>query len=171
MSETRERILATVESDPGIHFRGLVRSLDLAHGQVQYHVRELRGSDAVVAEDHRGRTHYYLPTYDPWERRAIAVLRRETARDVVTDLLERDERRPAAVADSVGVARSTLEWHLEALAGAGLVEKRRDAGNRVTLVVTRPAETAELLARVAPSLAGRLVDRFERLFDALVEDT
>lgn len=170
VSETRDRILDAVEADPGIHFRGLARTLDLAPGQVQYHVRELRGSEAVVAEDHRGRTHYYPPTYDPWERRAIAVLRRETARDVVAHLLERGERPPAAVADSVGVARSTLEWHLETLLDAGLVEKRRDDGNRVTLVLTRPTETAELLARVAPSLAGRLVDRFERLFDALVED-
>lgn len=170
MSETRERILRTVEADPGIHFRGLTRSLDLAPGQVQYHVRELRGSDAVVAEDHRGRTHYYPPTYDLWERRAIAVLRRETARDVVAVLLERGQGRPAAVADSVGVARSTLEWHLETLVEADIVEKRRDDGNRVTLVLTRPAETGALLARVAPSLAGRLVDRFERLFDAFVED-
>jgi len=170
VSETRERILAAIEADPGIHFRGLARSLDLAPGQVQYHVRELLGADAVVAEDHRGRTHYYLPTYAPWERRAIAVLRRETARDVVATLLERDERRPADVADSVGVARSTLEWHLDTLVEADLVEKRRDDGGRVTLVLTRPAETGELLARVAPSLAGRLVDRFERLFDALVED-
>jgi len=169
VSETRERILDAVEADPGIHFREVARSLDLAPGQVQYHVRKLRGSDALVAEDHRGRTHYYPPTYDPAERRAIAALRRETARDVVADLLERDERRPAEVAESVGVARSTLEWHLDALVAADLVEKRRD-GNRVTLALTRPGETAELMATVAPSLAVRLVDRFERLFDALAED-
>lgn len=170
MSETRQRVREAVEDDPGIHFRGLVRSLSLAPGQVQHHVRRLRRSDAVVAEDYRGRTHYYPPAMDAWERQAVAVLRRETARDVVAHLLERGASDPSEVTASVGVARSTLEWHLDALVDAGVVEKRRDDGNRVTLVAVRPAETAELLAAVAPSLAGRLVDRFERLFDALVED-
>jgi predicted transcriptional regulator len=170
VSETRARILAAVEDDPGIHFRGLARALDVAPGQVQYHLRELRRTDAVVPEAHRGRTHYYPPTYDPWERRAIAVLRRETARDVVAYLLEHGPSAPASVTSGVGVARSTLEWHLETLVEADLVEKRRGDGNRVTLVTGRPEETAALLATVAPSLAGRLVDRFERLVDALVED-
>jgi len=155
VSETRERILATVESDPGIHFRGLVRSLDLAHGQVQYHVRELRGSDAVVAEDHRGRTHYYLPAYDPWERRAIAVLRRETARDVVTDLLERDERRPAG---RRRLGRRGSEYPGVAPRSPRRGRPRREAPRRREPRDTRgdPARgDGELLARVAPSLAGR----------------
>ena len=170
VSETRERIRTAVEDDPGIHFRGLTRALDVAPGQVQYHLRRLQRSDAVVAEDHRGRTHYYSPTFDPWERKAIAVLRRETARDVVAHVLEHGESDPVDVTESIGVARSTLEWHLDTLVEADLVEKRRTEGNRVTLTASRPEETVELLATVAPSLAGRLVDRFERLVDALVED-
>lgn len=170
MSETRERILHAVERKPGIHFREIARSLDIAPGQVQYHVKRLRRSDAVVAEDHRGRTHYYSPATDAWERRAIAVLRRETARDVAAHLLEHGDCDPADVASSVGVARSTLEWHLDTLVEAGLVEKRDVDGNRVVLVATRPGETAELLATVDPTLAGRLVDRFERLVDGFVED-
>lgn len=170
MSETRERIRSAIAADPGIHFRALGRSLGLPPGQIQHHVRRLRRSDAVVEEAHGGRTHYYPPTFDAWERRAIAALRRETARDVVVHLLEHGDSRPAAVAESVGVARSTLEWHLETLVEAGVVEKRRGDGNRVTLVPVRSEEAARLLATVAPSLAGRLVDRFERLVDALVED-
>ena len=170
MSETRDRIRDAVEDDPGVHFRELVRSLDLAQGQVQHHVRRLQRSDALVTEDYRGRTHYYPPAFDARERRAIAALRRETARDVVTFLLAQGESAPATVVESVGVARSTLEWHLEALVAAGLVEKRRGDGNRVTLAPTDPDEAARLLATVDPSLARRLVDRFERLVDALVED-
>ncbi len=170
MSETRDRIRDAVAADPGIHFRGLVRSLDVAPGQVQHHVRRLRRSDALLTEDFRGRTHYYPPAFDARERRAIAVLRRETARDVVAFLLAHGESDPATVVESVGVARSTLEWHLDALVDADLVEKREGAGNRVVLAPADPDEAARLLATVDPSLARRLVDRFERLVDALVED-
>lgn len=170
MSETRDRIRTEVEAEPGIHFRGLVRALDITPGQVQHHVRRLRKIDAVVAEDHRGRTHYYPPAVDDWDRRAIAVLRRETARDVVAYLLEHGESSPGTVVDAMGIARSTLEWHLETLTETGIVEKRRVDGNRIMLVPVHPEETAELLATVDPSLAERLVDRFERLVDGLVED-
>lgn len=170
MSDTRERVRAAIESDPGVHFRGLVRELDLAPGQVQHHVRRLRRADDVVATDHRGRTHYFTPAYDERERAAIAALRRETARDVVAHLLERGESDPSDVADAVGVARSTLAWHVDALVDADVVEKRRVDGNRVRLTLVDPEATARLLATVDPSLVERLVDRFERLVDGLLEE-
>lgn len=37
MSETRLRILQYVLANPGVHFRGIVRGLDLNVGVVQYH--------------------------------------------------------------------------------------------------------------------------------------
>lgn len=87
MTETRATIADAVRAHPGIHFNELVRTLDLANGQVQYHLGRLRDEGSVVAERLYGRTHYYPPGYDEWERRALALLRRETAGDVVAYLL------------------------------------------------------------------------------------
>ena len=166
MSETRRAIRRRIERDPGIHFRALTRGLELATGQVQYHLARL---DDVVAEPVNGRTHYYPPGYDAWERTALAMLRRETARDVVVTLYEADDARPDAVADRVDIARSTLEHHLDGLVAGDIARKRRD-GNRVTLSLVRPEETVALLGMVEPSLAERLTDRFERLVDSLLEE-
>ena len=168
-TDTRERIAAHVAAHPGVHFSELVRALDLAPGQVQYHLRRLRG-DRVVAADYYGQTHYYPPDTDRFERHAIAVLRRETACDVVVTLLRRGPSAPAAVADELDVARSTLEWHLDRLTDLGIVAKRRDERGRVTLVLERPAETAALVDVVDPSLPDRLVDRFARLVDRLLAE-
>jgi predicted transcriptional regulator len=164
----RERIRRHVAAHPGVHFSALVRALGLAPGQVQHHVRHLVRADAVVEEPLYGRTHYYEPAYDPWERGAIAVLRRETARDVLVLLLTDGPAGPATVADDLDLARSTVEWHLGHLEEQGLVRKERDARGRVTLVVERPAETTRLLRLVEPSAPDRLVDRFARLFDGFL---
>ncbi|MFB6172500.1 MAG: winged helix-turn-helix transcriptional regulator [Haloarculaceae archaeon] len=169
MSETRRLIADRVCADPGIHFSALVRDLDLAPGQVQYHVRRLSDAGDAVEERYYGQTHYYPPGYDEWDQRALALLRRETAADVVQALADAGPARPAAVADEVGVARSTLEWHLDRLVDAGLVQKRRDDRGRVTLALAQPDETARLLAAATPTPVGRLVDRFTRLVDALLE--
>lgn len=165
MSETRARIRRHIEREPGIHFRALTRGLELATGQVQYHLARL---DDITEERVNGRTHYYPPGYDDWERGALAMLRRETARDVVAVLYDAGEARPDAVAERVGIARSTLEHHLDGLVAGDIVRKQREA-NRVTLSLARPEETVALLGTVEPSLAERLTDRFERLVDGLLE--
>lgn len=168
MSETRNQIARQVRRTPGIHFNELTRELDLAPGQVQYHLKKLEYADDVVEESLYGRTHYYTPDYGTWERGALAVLRRETARDILVYLMTNGPSGPNAVADGVHIARSTLEWHLNHLVEQELVEKKRDARNRVTLVLSHPEETARMLRLVEPSIADRLVDRFTRLVDGLL---
>lgn len=170
MSEVRRRIAARIRDSPGVHFNRLVRTLDLAPGQVQHHVRRLGDDGEIVDETWYGRRHYYPPTYDASERQALAVLRRETARDVFLELVEGGPARPDAVADAVGIARSTLEWHLDRLCAADLVRKDRDERNHVTLAASRPEAGLQLLAAIEPSLSDRLVDRFTRLVDSLLEE-
>ncbi|WP_436925557.1 winged helix-turn-helix transcriptional regulator [Halosimplex amylolyticum] len=166
-NETRARIAAHVSENPGVYFSELARQLDLAPGQVQYHMRRL---DDVVSADLYGRTHYYPPDCGDFERRALAALTRETAADVVVTLLGQGPSAPGDVAEEIDVARSTLEWHLDRLTDLGIVAKRRDERGRVTLVLERPEETARLLRTVEPSLPDRLVDRFTRLVDRLLAE-
>ncbi len=170
MTHQRERIREYIATNPGQHFNGLARALDLAPGQVQYHLKKLRRQDRIVQERLYGRTHYYAPEYDAWERGAIALLRRETARDILIYLLDEGPSAPGAVAETLDVARSTLEWHLGHLTAQDLVEKRRDRHNHVTLVVSEPEKTVALLDEITPSLSDQMVDRFARLVDNLLPE-
>ncbi|WP_459193679.1 winged helix-turn-helix transcriptional regulator [Halosimplex sp. J119] len=167
-TDTRERIASHVAENPGVYFSELVRQLDLAPGQVQYHLRRL--GDRVVSADLYGRTHYYPPECEDFERRALATLRRETAADLVAVLLRRGPTAPGTVAEEIDVARSTLEWHLDRLTDLEIVAKRRDDRGRVTLVLEAPAETARHLRTVDPSLSSRMVDRFATLLDRLLAE-
>ncbi|WP_115865026.1 winged helix-turn-helix transcriptional regulator [Halorussus litoreus] len=168
MNETRRAIADHVGDNPGVHFNAVVRGLDLAPGQVQYHLKLLRREGSVVSEKIRGKTHLYPPAYDDWERAALAMFRRETARDLLAYLLDAGTATPSELADELGVARSTVEWHLDELVERDLVDKRRE-GNRVALELARPEATADLLAEITPSLPERMVDRFTKLVDGLVE--
>ena len=167
MTDTRTQIGGAIREQPGIHFNELVRSLDLAPGQVQYHTKQLQEAGRILSEPFCGRRHYYPPNFDRWERRALALLRRETTGDIVAYLLQNGPTHPGMVAADLEIARSTLEWHLDRLVAHGIVEKRRENA-RVTLVVASPNKTVQLLQSADPTLRKRLVGRFERLIDRLL---
>lgn len=166
---TRERLLAHVHEHPGVHVSALGRQLDLAPGQVQYHLRRLRKRDAVVADERYGRTHYFPPGYDDRERRTLALARRETARGILFALLEREEATAGTLTDELGIARSTLSYHADRLVEADLVEQSKDERGRVRFSLVEREETLRLLGTIRPSLPERLVDRFTRLVDDLLE--
>ena len=170
MSDVRRAVHQHIESHPGVHFNELARNLDIATGQAQYHLRRLRDGDDLETEQVRGRTHYFTGGFDPWERRTIALLRRETVRSIIVYALDVEEPSAGELADELDVARSTVSWHVETLVDADVAEKCYDSRGRCHIRLTRPGETKRLLDEVSPSLPDRLVDRFTRLVDASLSD-
>jgi predicted transcriptional regulator len=167
MSDTRDQIRRCVHDIPGIHFSRVSRELDLATGQVQYHLYRLIRADKIVSEEISGQTHYFAPDFDPWERHAIAFLQRETPREIIVRLHANGPTRPKTLASDLDLARSTIAWHVSNLVEHGIVEKS-DA-TPMTLSLTRTKRTAALLDAVSPSLPDRVVDRFVRTVDQLLE--
>ena len=168
MTDTRSRVRSHVETNPGVHFNAVSRNLDIATGQTQYHLRRLLRKDALHSAEICGRTHYFPDGYSTQERAAIALLRRETTRELVMLLLERGETTPGTLADELEIARSTVEWHLSNLLEYDLVKKEYD-GRTVSVRPTRPELLRETLIEIDPSLPDRLVGRFSRLVDSLLE--
>ncbi|MFC6614211.1 winged helix-turn-helix transcriptional regulator [Halopenitus salinus] len=166
MSDTRDRIRRHVHATPGVHFRRIGRELDLATGQVQYHLRRLTREGSIVEEPVGGKTHYFDPSFDPWERRAIAFLRRETARGIIVRLAADGPKRPGALANELDLAESTISWHLSTLEEHDVID--RSATSPMTASLARPERTAELLDVVSPSLPDRIVDRFVRTLDDIL---
>lgn len=171
MSDTRSRIRNCISQEPGIHFNEITRELDIATGQTQYHLRKLVRAGRLEEESIAGRTHYYLPTFSPWERRTIALLRRESTREIVLFLLRNDPVAPADIAEQLDLARSTVEWHLSRLIKNDIVRKDPAETNPSRNVVRlREKQTVyRLLREIEPNLLDRVVDRFSRLTDELLE--
>jgi predicted transcriptional regulator len=170
MNETRTSVLERIATKPGVHFSQLVRDLDVAPGQAQYHLKRLHQDEQITTRQLYGQTHYYPPSYTDRQQRIIALLRRETSRDIVTHLVTHGAASPKTVSTELDIARSTLEWHLDRLTEQGVVEKRYDERNRVTLEVSDNEAVIPLLTTVDATLSERLVDRFERLVDHLLDD-
>ena len=167
MSEVRDRIEDTIHAAPGIHFNAIVRKLDLGPGQVQHHSRRLESMDSIISEHFWGRTHYFPSGVDVADRRAIAVVRRETAHAILCRLLEDEPMSPSDLVEDLSIARSTLEYHLDRLESVDLVTKQA-SNNRVQLTVADRKRAIQLSTIVDPNVIDQLTDRFERLLDDIV---
>ena len=168
MSTTRSRVRRHVEETPGVYFNQLKRDLDLATGQVQYHLRRLVADEELAVERVGGRAHYFEPTFDAWERRTVAYLRRETAREIILRIHAAGAVQPETIADELEIARSTVSWHISNLTDADILVRSQQ--RPMTLRLAHPDRTAALVEMVSPSLPDRLVDRFLRTVDSLLSD-
>lgn len=166
MSDVRGEVHQHIETHPGVHFNELVRRLDIATGQAQYHIDRLTDAGKLTSEKLRGRTHYFANGYETWEQRTIALLRRETARNIIIYTLEEGDVSATELTEEFDIARSTVSWHVSTLVDAGIAEKHYDARGRAHVSIARPEDTRVLLGEVSPSLPDKLVDRFTRLVDA-----
>ena len=151
-NETREAIRGYVAATPGVHFSKLRDDLHLGTGETQHHLRRLeRGG---IVESHKEADYRrYVPAgrFSDRERRTLGVLRRTTPRRVAIALLRDPTATGAALAERLGVSRSTISAAASTLAEAGMLD-RTDGYELV-----QPETTLTLLVRYADSFGDETV--------------
>lgn len=154
---------------PGIHVRGLERHVHASAPLVQYHLRRLVEEGFVEAHEQGGYTRYY-PTDKARQLRVtdrdlplVGLLREEVPLHVVLILLDHGPQTHAQLVERLGMAKSTVSYHLAKLAEAGIVE--RDPGTAKVRLADRDRIHALLLAyRPTPDLLGAFADLWGDLY-------
>lgn len=120
---SRARIMTIVRAEPGIHFRRLMRRSDLTNGALDHHLHQLVSGGRLRIVRGAGRSRYYPKGVSPGQVPAIA--HNPGAQAVLQVLAGRPGLSASDVARSVGITRSTANYHVRRLADAGLI---RDGG-------------------------------------------
>lgn len=149
-SETREAIAGYVTATPGAHFSKLRDDLKLGTGEAQYHLRRLVDAGAVsVHRDGDYKRFYPAGRFSGFEQVALGYLRRETARGLLVELLQRPGATGAELATALDVSRATVSRYATELDAAGLLS-REDGYS-----VEEPETLITLLLRYADSFDAR----------------
>lgn len=126
---SRERILALVEAQPGLHLRELPRRLGLSLRSVRYHLETMAREDSVSS--HRsGRFERWFAAgvFSEEDRSLISALRVRGQRTILTSLLGNGSMRFASLQRATGLSSATLARDLERLMAERLVEVGADRG-------------------------------------------
>lgn len=127
-NETRKAIYDEVCREPGLGVKELAETADVSYSTASYHLERLEEADMVVSSK-RGKKLCYFQnggTYTEDERELLKVLRNEEAMRVFMDIHEHPGTYRTRIADRLDVSTTTVNWHLDGLVEAGLVDENRD---------------------------------------------
>lgn len=162
MRNSRERILALVASQPGIHLREMPRRLGLSLRSVRYHVDVLADEELITA--HRsGRFERFFSAghFSAEDRALISALRVRGQRAILSCLSHRGPARFSSLGDATGLSSATLARDLGRLSAERLVELGPDRVYRLC----DPGATAMRLALYRQRFPELLADAAVEIFD------
>ncbi len=135
---TRGQVYAAIKRGPGGHVRALSRSLGLALGTVEHHVRQLEKHGMVFAhQDGRRRTLYASEDISARDAVILHAVTKPLWADILRSLRDAPEIGVAALARRLGVPPSSLSHHLGRLHQQGLVARHKVGRESIYLLTNR----------------------------------
>jgi predicted transcriptional regulator len=164
--EVRRRVYHAVMAYPGVHVRGVEQQLGISAALASYHLHALEKAGWLRSYEMEGYVRWFpgprsrATRLSLRERRILALLREQAALQATLVLLERGEATHGELVDALGLAKSTVSYHLEKMERAGLVRRRGDA-----IALADPDLAEGLLLRFEPT--PDLLARFRKLWEDL----
>jgi predicted transcriptional regulator len=123
---TRLGIYNFVNSNPGVHFRGICDRLGLSVGVVQYHLSVLERAGLITAyTDGQNKRYFEHNAFSKADMKLISLMRHETTAKILTTLAQNTSVLHKDIARSLGVSSQALSWQMNQLKKAGLISAEK----------------------------------------------
>jgi DNA-binding transcriptional ArsR family regulator len=167
--EVRQRVHEAVTRYPGLHLRGLERQVGVSAPLVQYHVRRLIEAGFIESREKGGYVRFYATPkaksarLKPEDQALVGLLREEVPLHIALLLLDEGDLTHGALVERLGIAKSTVSYHLAKLAQAEVVVRGEGAAIRLA---DRERVYRMLLAHEpTPDLIDAFADLWGALYD------
>src|SRR2546425_10998989 len=113
---SRERVLALVAAQPGLHLRELPRRLGLSLRSVRYHLETLAENDLVTSHrSGRFARWFAAGVFSTEDQILISALRVRGQRSILSELVQQGPMRFASLERVTGLSSATLVQYLNRL--------------------------------------------------------
>jgi predicted transcriptional regulator len=158
--ETRRELYELITKFPGLHFREILRRLDISSGNLNYQLNYMMKHDMIVSiADGNLKRYYIIGKVKGKEKRILACLRNETARGLVLYLLLNPDSQFNELAQKFDLAPSKLAYHLKKLVERDIIIKKKEG--RITIYRAKDENAiANVLITFRPSFLDSVVESF-----------
>jgi len=114
--EYQRRIFTFIQSNPGLHLRGIERGLDINMGTLRHHLRFLEKSQLITSTtDGNLKTYYIKGTLGPQDREISSLLQQKRFRDIILTIVLHPEITPSSLSKQLELKSSTLSKYMKVL--------------------------------------------------------
>lgn len=131
-NETRRRIFEYVRQRPGQSIAEIATTIGVSHSTASYHLERLREFNLLAATPDGNKMRFFINggVFTEEERRILAALSNSETRRVLATILANPGSYRAELTTLLRVSSPTVNWHLQRLLHAGLVNEEPRGRNR-----------------------------------------
>ena len=163
--DTKTMLLRSIEENPGIRYRELLRMTGLANGVLTYHLAAFEKTDVVKVDRQARITRYYPASVSDNESAILKFVRHDPVRQIVLYILDHDLCTFNEIVSYTRKAPSTVSSHLKRLKEAGIVSIRY--GEYQLYRLAEKDRVAEVLSKYRASFADKIVDNYAEMVEEL----
>ena len=160
------QLLDTIEDNPGIQFRQIMRKSGMKNGVLSHYLGKLEKNGLVKVEREPRQTRYYPPKITEEESKVIKTLRRQTPRDLLLALVENDGQEFGELVKAVSKSPSTVSLNLSQIVADKLVEIKIENLRKKYYLKTRDIIN-RLIEDYRPGIMENPISGFEDVFNSL----
>ncbi len=169
MIKTSQRstlLLDTIQKNPGIKFREIMRLTGLKNGVVSHYLEKLEKNGNIKAIREPRQTRFYLPKFTEQEQKVIKALRRQTPRELLLSLIKQNGLKFSQLVNEVKKSPSTVSIYLSQIVEDELVEIKYVNSKKRYYIKTRNM-VDQLIEDHRPDLLEKPTSGFEDIFNSL----
>jgi predicted transcriptional regulator len=111
----------SIDENPGIRYRELLRLTKLSNGVLSYHINRLEKMDFVIVERRARMTRFFPRNISNEIMGVMGSLRNQTAYEIIKLLYDRGPIPQQEIINYTKKAASTISWHMKKLMDDNIV--------------------------------------------------
>lgn len=121
LPELQQKLLLSIDENPGIRYRELLRLIKSSNGVLSYHINRLEKMDLVIVERRPRMTRFFPHNISNEIMGVMGFLRNQTSYEIIKLLHDRGPTSQQEIINYTRKAASTISWHMKKLLDDNIV--------------------------------------------------
>ena len=159
-----EKIILKINTNPGIRFRELMKSMEITNGVMSYYIQKLEKTGVVNTERTSGVLRLFSESIEISDMNMIKFLRISTPKKIIAVLLEKDLLTFKQITEKIQMSPSTTSFYLGKLLQTEIVSISKVSPKKYTL--NHKQKVSNLIMLYHPSIVDSASDNLTDIFSA-----
>ena len=121
LPKLQQKLLLSIDENPGIRYRELLRLINSSNGVLSYHINRLEKMDLVIVERRARMTRFFPRNISNEIMGVMRFLRNQTSYEIIKLLHDKGPISQQEIINYTRKAASTISWHMKKLLDDNIV--------------------------------------------------